>query len=49
MQLTRYMVSTLNTDQLRAQDYPLDEILSKAAEATLTLTLTLTLTPSLSP
>ena len=33
----RYMVSTLNTDQLRAQNYPLDEILAKAAEATRTL------------
>ena len=34
------MVSTLNTEQLRAMNYPLDEILTKAAEATRTLTLT---------
>ena len=27
------MVSQLNTEQLRAQDYPLDDILAKAAEA----------------
>ena len=33
----RYMVSTLNTEQLRAMNYPLDEILTKAAAATRTL------------
>ena len=27
------MVSQLNTEQIRAQDYPLDDILAKAAEA----------------